>query len=377
MTGRKKLGIVGKIYLTVAVLMTLGLCQLEAREASTDVEAPVSAKALPAPLPRQDFPEPVLGSLRTAFGAYEKLRSELAADRLAGVPASAAQLATTLRLTLEDRAKLPGQIPVVIEEAARIAESMAAAEDIVAARTAFGELSRIVLLLGDADPRLAEGWHVFACPMTKTFDRWIQPTAALKNPYMGAAMPLCGSPVDWAMPLPASVEAVEAASPEAETDRPEPVFKPGIPGVQMVDVRDHRFLWREIEELQTWERSDRLSVAEYRSKVIEKTAHFLGLSGAAADEFTEAAFQAVARVRTAFQQKRLAERKASGAPPQFSTDLRTATTQVTALLKQEPRHQLFAPDCKKWLLKLAFGPREAKEAREAKAAKRDGMDTSG
>ena len=140
----------------------------------------------------------------------------------------------------------------------------------------------------------------------------------------------------------------------------EPVFTPGIPGVRMEDVRDHRFLWREIEELQLWERRDRISVAEYRSKAIEKTSHFLGLDGAAADEFAASASEAVATVRESFFQEH-----PRGVENKFSSDLDAAATQVTSLLQEEPRHQLFAPECKKWLLKLAFGPGEAKEAREA------------
>ena len=145
-------------------------------------------------------------------------------------------------------------------------------------------------------------------------------------------------------------------------------LKPGIPGLKMADVRDHKHLWREIEELQVWEHGDRISVAEYRGKVIEKTAQFLGFEGAAAEGFTNAATQAVAGLRESFRASRQAGLDPAAAQEAFDSGLATAETRLTSLLRKEPRHDLFAPDCKKWLLRLAFGPSEAKEAREAKEA---------
>ena len=52
----------------------------------------------------------------------------------------------------------------------------------------------------------------------------------------------------------------------------------------------------------------------------------------------------------------------------FTADLEAAVGHLEAQMEGEPRHRLFAPDCKKWLLKLAFGPKEAKEARETTLA---------
>jgi len=208
--------------------------------------------------------------------------------------------------------------------------------------------------------------------MVQTFNKWIQPTEALKNPYMGKAMPQCGTSADWSVPVLASVEGAPKPAQKVvppgttEAAKTEPEFKPGIPGMKMVDVRDHKFLWREIEELQSWERSDRISVAEYRSKVIEKTAHFLELDGTAANEFATTASEAVTTVRTSFRQRQPSGEDQSGIQGQFSIDLGAAATRIASLLQQEPRQKLFVPECKKWLLRLAFGPREAKEAREAK-----------
>lgn len=48
----------------------------------------------------------------------------------------------------------------------------------------------------------------------------------------------------------------------------------------------------------------------------------------------------------------------------------TATAErVTGKLSPEPRHQVFVPDVKNWLLRLASGPSEAREAKEVTASK--------
>ena len=169
---------------------------------------------------------------------------------------------------------------------------------------------------------------------------------------MGPAMPRCGFASDWSLPVPK--EATEGSV--AATARPEPRFEPGIPGLRMVDVRDHKFLWREIDELQIWERGERISVAELRAKAIEKTAHFLELEGAAADDFEIAAFAAIEGLRKAFFERQA--RPGTSGIETFTSHLREAETDLSSLLHEAPRHQLFAPRCKKWLLKLAFGPRE-------------------
>ena len=382
MIGRKKNRLVratglllGRLAVIGGLILVPGGVGAEEARSSTEVPDPSEVE-----LPRQAFPEPVLSSLRTALGAYEEVRGELAADRLEGVPAGASRLADASRLALGGRAALVGRVPGVIEEAALMAESMAEAEDLAAARAAFGEVSRLLLLLASSDPRLAEGLHVFSCPMVKTFDKWIQPTEALENPYMGPAMPTCGWSVDWFASAASSVG--EVRSPTQETGSSgasagEPVFTPGIPGIKMVDVRDYKFLWREIDELQRWERGGRISVAEYRSKMVEKTVHFLELGGPAADEFAASASEEVATIRASFFQRGRAGGNFGGVDAPFSSELRAAATRVTALLQGEPRHALFAPECKKWLLRLAFGPREGKETRETNQAKADESGTPG
>ena len=160
---------------------------------------------------RQDFPDPVLQSLREGLLAYEEIRAALAHNRLADAGAPASQL----RSSIEEAAGQAGenfsaQLRDTLAEAARIAASLSAAEDLETARQSFGEMSRLMLVLANVDPRLLEGWHVFSCPMTSTFPKWIQRAAELENPYMGETMPTCGVETDTSVSAPTSMEEVEA-----------------------------------------------------------------------------------------------------------------------------------------------------------------------
>lgn len=150
----------------------------------------------------------------------------------------------------------------------------------------------------------------------------------------------------------------------AEGDTNEPVFTPGIPGMTMKDVRDHKFLWHEIGELQNWEHDNRISIADYRNKAIEKTAHYLELDGKDNDKFVVTARETIAEVKQAIREN----------PPVngnrvFESELNTAIAKMNSLLSDAPRHQLFEPEWKKWLLKLALGPNSRKEAKQAKEAR--------
>lgn len=332
---------------------------------------PAAAAATPA---GGDLSAPLVAAMGSVLEAYEAVRAELAADRMEGVGPGAERLASALRearaeLDAPDRAEAPADLALPLDEAVAAASALAGATDLPEARRAFGAVSRGLLLVAGRDERLTAGRHVFSCPMAEGFGRWIQKSAEMANPYMGTAMLQCGAAIDWNLP---------GADPSAPPVRSGLVLsgerlelEPGIPDLRMEDVRDHKFLWREIDELASWEHGDRITVAEYRSKVVEKTAHFLGLGVAAADELAAVATVEVAAIRAAFRDRPETGGATSGVEGRFSSDLAAATARVTALLGDEPRHQLFAPETKRWLLKLAFSPREAKERQESAAATGD------
>ena len=77
------------------------------------------------------------------------------------------------------------------EEVVRAARAVATASDGAAARVAFGELSRATVRAIASEPPM--GVRVFRCPMTDAWPYWLQAGAGIANPYMGLAMPTCGT----------------------------------------------------------------------------------------------------------------------------------------------------------------------------------------
>ncbi len=150
-----------------------------------------------------ELPAAALEALRTALAAYEEARALLADGSVEGLEPRAARLAAALEAAVQ---ALPGEGPseasLCLDQAAAAASAPAAAADLEAARAPFGEVSRFLIALAGADRRLAPDWHVFECPMTKTFPKWLQPGAKLDNPYVGPAMRTCGAESDWTVPTP-------------------------------------------------------------------------------------------------------------------------------------------------------------------------------
>lgn len=175
--------------------MTVGTSGLKAlgqagdRSATNELEEP--------PLPPIALPEPALEALRRAFEATERVRRELAADRLDGVAAPAREVAQAIRAA-RDALKTPAsEVADCLGRAIAAAELVSTATDIAVARRAYGDLNMYLIALAAADPRLQEGWHVFRCPMAGGFKKWLQRSPALENPYMGQAMATCGSSSTW------------------------------------------------------------------------------------------------------------------------------------------------------------------------------------
>ena len=166
------------------------------------------------PLEREEFPQPVLQALHEALASYEEARSSLAHDRLDEVRAPATGVAYSLEEAEAEAetgsASLSPRVQAILAESARAATSLGEAMDLDAAREAFGELSRLLLVLTNVDPRVLEGWHVYSCPMTSTFPKWMQPRGELENPFMGQAMPSCGVETDTTVAPPTSLPEVEA-----------------------------------------------------------------------------------------------------------------------------------------------------------------------
>jgi protein SCO1 len=152
----------------------------------------VQPDAAPAPSP------PVVAltaatakALPGALHGYEAIRLRLADDDLKGVQAAAAAFGAAA-----------GQLELGAAQTRLTAYASLVhdAVDLEGARQWFGALSREVVTLLVAHPELQSGWHVFRCPEALGYQKWIQSTAALKNPFWGKRMLTCGSQLlDWSV----------------------------------------------------------------------------------------------------------------------------------------------------------------------------------
>lgn len=132
--------------------------------------------------------------LGAALDAYLTIQSALASDELPG--------ASSVRAFDAAVANLGAHGDVATIRAG--ATSLAAAEDLGAARIAFGELSAPFVSLVETTG-VPEGYDVarFTCGMFTDVPEggvWLQRGAATKNPYYGSAMLTCGAE-DRPMPM--------------------------------------------------------------------------------------------------------------------------------------------------------------------------------
>jgi membrane fusion protein, copper/silver efflux system len=161
-------------------------------------------------IPEQELPPGVFEPTRAGLEAYEEVRVALAKDDLGAVAAPASRMAAAMEMASSQARELSAELQSVISEARQGARAMAAAASLEAARGAFGEVSRMLMLLVNCDPRLAEGWHAFSCPMVDGFQKWIQPSGELSNPYMGPDMLACGEHTDFGVGPMMSMAEIEA-----------------------------------------------------------------------------------------------------------------------------------------------------------------------
>lgn len=169
-----------------ALQFTVGTRGLVGEEGSTAPGGPVEVVLEPV-----DLDAATLERLRGAVALTDDIRLRLATDTLDGVAALASDVSARLR------APAPDPLAAWLEVARDGAEGLRRAETLDEARRAYGELMRGVVAVASANERLREGLHVYACPMAEGFQKWVQTREGLHNPYMGHAMPGCGTDGDW------------------------------------------------------------------------------------------------------------------------------------------------------------------------------------
>lgn len=195
-----------KIHRTAIMFATnfalLGLVGCDKKEEpKTDKQAAAPAKAEPAkPEPAKADVPAESGDAKQALDpvltAYEKVRADLANDKLDTVTADATALATSAK---EAAQKAPENLKPHVAQVEAAAATLAGmpTTDADALRKQFGEVSKHVVAIVSAEPKLQEGLHVFECPMANGYQKWVQADDKLANPYMGTKMAECGAPSKW------------------------------------------------------------------------------------------------------------------------------------------------------------------------------------
>jgi hypothetical protein len=135
------------------------------------------------PTPTENAPAPIAPRVEGPMGplleAYDDVQKKLAADDLAGAQAAAEKLSSSA--TAATKTDIAGA-----------ADKIKSATDIGAARTAFGDVSKALITIVSADPNLQQGRYLFMCPMAKGYQKWVQTSDKLRNPYFGKEMLECG-----------------------------------------------------------------------------------------------------------------------------------------------------------------------------------------
>jgi hypothetical protein len=117
----------------------------------------------------------------TVLDPYLQVQASLSADTFEGV--------TTHAAAIERAASTLGRDADAIVAGAR---KLAAAKDIAAARTAFGDVSAaLVDYAAKTKTSLGPEVRVAFCPMVNK--PWLTKDKTIRNPYYGAAMLTCGS----------------------------------------------------------------------------------------------------------------------------------------------------------------------------------------
>ena len=189
-------------YTLLATTLALSLtaaCSKAADEPSQETppaepEQAQSPKPAPAAPAQPTAAETNAPAHAAVFAAYEQIREKLAADEGKGVSELAVALKAVADQAAADAAgDAKTQLAAIVAAAAELAKVDGG--DLAGLRVAFGKVSQPIVALVEADDELAGRYHVFECPMAKGYKRWVQPDAALENPYMGTKMLTCGSEV--------------------------------------------------------------------------------------------------------------------------------------------------------------------------------------
>ena len=158
--------------------------------APTAAPTPFEASVLSPVAAIADKARPAQAQVDAVVKSYLAVETLLAADKIDGVQGELKTLHGAAAALVEKAAdeKLKREATAV----AKAAE--AAPKDLKDARAAFKAISAAVIRLADLTPPSADAapaLYEATCPMAKA--EWLQTSKQISNPYMGKAMPDCGT----------------------------------------------------------------------------------------------------------------------------------------------------------------------------------------
>jgi len=173
-----------------------GGCEKSAAKAKAEQALPTSDKSAAAesqPTEMERSPSELKDTAQgqAVLARYESIRAALAKDDVVSTAAHAAALEKFARSASAASGEVGPNWGDVAEAAKRLHEMPK--DDADSVRKAFGDVSQKLVGVLAADKTLAEGIHVFECPMAQGYKKWVQHAAKISNPYMGTRMPECGS----------------------------------------------------------------------------------------------------------------------------------------------------------------------------------------
>lgn len=160
-------------------------------------ETPVAPTTPPTVRPpKSALPVGTHEELRGLLDAYERARVALAGDRHDVLATEGKRMAEHLERVAKALPEADVAVPWLLASVERM-RALAAARTIDDARERFQDASAVAVTLAATNPSLREDLHVFECPMVSGFNKWLQPTPDIANPYMGTSMLACGGASGW------------------------------------------------------------------------------------------------------------------------------------------------------------------------------------
>lgn len=174
-----------KAFSCLVVAVVAGGC---AKATASNTPTPVTA---PAPVAAPPAETAKSRAAKAAVQGYNEVRAALAADNLNGTKSAAPPAGAKIAALKTD---FPGDADAIAAMVAAT-DRIATAGDLKLARSVFGELSRSLIGVVASDAASQVGVVCYRCPMTKTYQKWLQVGDAMGNPYFGAEMLTCGAKV--------------------------------------------------------------------------------------------------------------------------------------------------------------------------------------